>query len=241
MHKNIFQSNNNSKMSIFEHLYELRQRFFLILIFFVITAIISMLLLKQLIFTLQLPAKGVKFFQLAPGEFFFVSVKVALYNAVILSCPFTLYQLILFILPGLTFNESKIMIPIFIGSTILFFFGIVFGYTIIVPASLTFFLSYGANIIEPIWSFEQYCDFILMVLLSTGLAFQIPILQLILGLLNILSSKQMLSIWKYVILITTIVAAVITPSTDPFTQVIMSLALFGLYMNGIGLLKLFKK
>lgn len=241
MAKHIFQSSKHTKMPITEHLQELRQRLLFIFFFFIISTVISTLLLKQLTFILQLPATGVKFLQLAPGEFFFVSLKIALYSGVVLSFPFTLYQIVLFILPALTSYEIKVIIPILVGSIILFLNGLIFGYYIIAPTSLKFFLSYGSKIIEPIWSFEQYFHFMSALLLSTGLAFQIPILQLVLGLFNIINSQQMLSIWKYTILLTTILAAIITPSTDPLTQILLSLVILTLYISGIGLLKLFNK
>jgi sec-independent protein translocase protein TatC len=142
----------------------------------------------------------------------------------------------MFMLPGLTQREAKIIIPTLAGSVLLFFTGITFGYTILAPAALTFFINYGADIIEPIWSFEQYFDFILLLLLSTGLAFQVPVIQVLLGLLNIVSSQKMLSAWKYMILISTIAGAILTPSTDPVTQVIMSIAILALYFTGIGIL-----
>lgn len=241
MHKNIFQSNKHTNMSITEHLQELRQRLIFILIFFIVSTTISGLLLKKLTFILQLPAINVKFLQLAPGEFFFVSMKIAIYSGIILSCPFALYQIMLFILPGLTSYEVKIITPIIIGSIFLFFCGLVFGYCTIAPISLKFFLNYGTNIVEPIWSFEEYFNFILILLLSTGLAFQIPIIQLFLGLLNIISSDKMIAIWKYIIITATIIAAIITPSTDPLTQILLSSAIIILYINGILLLKFFNK
>jgi len=76
---------------------------------------------------------------------------------------------------------------------------------------------------------------------STGLAFQIPIIQILLGLLNITSAKQMLNAWRYIILISTIIGAVLTPSTDPLTQLLLSLAILLLYFSGIGILFLIKK
>ncbi len=91
------------------------------------------------------------------------------------------------------------------------------------------------------WSFEQYFDFILILLISTGLAFQIPIVQIIIGLLGIASSKHMVIYWKYVLLLSTIISAILTPSTDPITQVLLSLAILSLYLGGIMTLKLLRK
>lgn len=105
--------------------------------------------------------------QLAPGEYFFTSFKVTLYCGLLLSSPIIIYQIIRFTAPGLTQEEKKVLIPILVGGIILFFAGIFFGYYVLVPAALTFFITYGADVIEPLWSFEQYCDFILLLLCDT--------------------------------------------------------------------------
>jgi Sec-independent protein secretion pathway component TatC len=91
-----------------------------------------------------------------------------------------------------------------------------------------------------LWSFDQYFEFILVLFYSTGLAFQIPIIQILLGLLNIVSAKQMIASWRYVILVSTIIGAVLTPSTDPLTQVLLSSAILLLYLSGVGILLLIK-
>jgi len=108
-------------------------------------------------------------------------------------------------------------------------------------SSFNFFLNYSDEVIEPLWSFDQYFEFILVLFYSTGLAFQIPIIQILLGLLNFVSAQQMLSAWRYVILISTIIGAVLTPSTDPLTQLLLSFAILLLYFSGVGILFLIKK
>nr|YP_010199203.1 Sec-independent protein translocase component TatC [Crassiphycus usneoides]UAD88652.1 Sec-independent protein translocase component TatC [Crassiphycus usneoides] len=233
--------NPNKEMSIFEHLEELRQRIFIASIAFLMITMTCFVYMKNIAYILQQPAIGIKFLQLAPGEYFFTSVKVALYTGFLLSSPFIIYQITLFILPGLTKKESAFIIPILFTSIILFFSGIIFAYTILAPAALQFLINYGNEIVEPIWSFEQYFNFILLLLFSTGIAFQIPIIQIILGILKIFSSTEMYVYWKYIVLITTIIAAIITPSTDPITQIIMSLAILILYSSGIIILKILNK
>jgi len=190
---------------------------------------------------LEQPASGIKFLQLAPGEYIFVSIKIAIYTAFIFSSPFIIYQIIKFILPGLTTKEALYIIPTLIASIILFFIGITFAYTILIPAALHFLINYGSDIVEPFWSFDEYFNFILILLFSTGLAFQIPIIQIILGLLNILSSQYMLEYWKYIVFLSTILSAIITPSTDPITQIFMVLAILSLYFSGILILKTLNK
>jgi len=90
-------------------------------------------------------------------------------------------------------------------------------------------------------SFNQYFDFVAVLIFATGLAFQIPIIQIVLGLFDIVSGQTMLSAWKYIVVLSTIIAAVITPSTDPLTQIIMSVALLALYVSGAGIVILIKK
>jgi sec-independent protein translocase protein TatC len=90
--------------------------------------------------------------------------------------------------------------------------------------------------LEPLWSFTQYFDFILVLFITTALTFQIPILQLIVGILGLVSSSNMLKIWKYVLLIAVIIAALLTPSTDPITQLLLSGAIIFLYFLGITIL-----
>lgn len=225
-----------AKMSISEHLEELRYRSFLVLVFFTLAFAASFIYVKNITIFLQAPAMQIKFLQLAPGEYFVSSIKIAIFISALVSSPFAILQVFLFIKPGLTKTEETTLLPILFSSNFLFFSGIIFSYFILEPAALNFLIHYGDQIIEPIWSFEQYFDFTLTFLLSTGLIFQIPIIQIILGKLNIISSRQMLSIWRYVILLSTIIAAIITPSTDPFTQIILSLALSALYFGGAGFL-----
>jgi sec-independent protein translocase protein TatC len=95
--------------------------------------------------------------------------------------------------------------------------------------------------VEPFWSFDQYFDFVAVLIFTTGLAFQVPVIQIILGLLGIVSGKKMLAAWKYVVVVSTILAAVITPSTDPVTQILMASALLALYLGGSGIVILLKK
>ena len=233
--------NNQAEMPIFEHLEELRQRIFIGFICFLIITTICFIYIKNISLLLQEPAIGIKFLQLAPGEYFFASVKLAIYTGLLLSSPFIIYQIIVFILPGLTKKEAFFIIPITLSSIILFFIGIIFAYKILAPAALKFFINYGSDIVEPTWSLEQYFNFILLLLFSTGISFQIPIIQIILGLFNIISSKTMLSYWRYITFVSTIIGAILTPSTDPITQIFMSLAIFSLYISGVIFLKIINK
>ncbi|MFM7572575.1 MAG: twin-arginine translocase subunit TatC, partial [Snowella sp.] len=196
------------------------------------------IVVKPLVRALELPAQDVKFLQLAPGEFFFVSIKVAGYSGVLVASPFILYQIIQFVLPGLTRRERRLLGPVVLGSSVLFFVGLAFAYFALIPAALNFFISYGEDVVEQLWSIDRYFEFVLLLMLSTGLTFQIPVIQLILGYLGIVSSQKMIGGWRYVVLGSVILGAVLTPSTDPLTQSLLAGAVLGLYFGGIGLVKL---
>ena len=141
----------------------------------------------------------------------------------------------------MTKNERKTILPIILGALSLFISGLVFGYSVLVPAALNFFINYGSEVVEPFWSFEQYFEFILILLFSTGLAFQLPVIQIMLGLLRVVSGETMLSIWRYVILASTVIGAILTPSVDPLTQILMSSIVILLYFLGAGVVLLIEK
>lgn len=231
----------DDEMALSEHIEEFSQRLVFCLIFLLFATLICFADVKEIVRIFQAPAIGVKFLQFAPGEYFFASVKIAVFCGVLISSPIILYQLLLYLIPGLTKNERDIVLPVSLGSGILFLIGLIFSYFFLVPAALRFFISYGSEVVEPFWSFDQYFDFIAVLLFATGLAFQIPAVQVVLGLLGIVTGEKMLSAWKYVIVICTVVAAIITPSTDPITQILLSTALLSLYLGGSGFVILLKK
>ncbi|MEM6448856.1 MAG: twin-arginine translocase subunit TatC [Cyanobacteria bacterium P01_D01_bin.105] len=225
------------EMSLFDHLDELRQRLLYAVIAIALCVVACFAGVRQIVELLEIPAQGAKFLQLSPGEYFFVSIKVAGYSGILLAAPYILYQIIQFVLPGLTRRERRLIGPVVIGSSVLFFAGIGFAYIALVPAALNFFINYGADVVEQMWSIDRYFEFVLLLLFSTGLAFQIPVIQLLLGLLGIVGSTQMLSGWRYVLLGAAILGAVLTPSTDPVTQSLLGGAVLFLYFGGIGLVK----
>ena len=232
---------NDLKMPLIGHLEELRQRVFISLIGLISFSALSLIFVKPIIKVLEQPAKSIKFLQLSPGEFLFASIKVAGYSGLIAVLPLIIYQALKFILPGLTEKEKRLIAPAVISSAILFFLGISFSLWILIPASLKFLVAFGADVVEPLWSIERYLDFVFLLMLSSGLAFQLPVLQLILGALGIINSKKMLSGWRWVILSSALTGAILTPSTDPITMLLLTSAISGLFLLGVGVVALTEK
>jgi sec-independent protein translocase protein TatC len=230
-----------SEMSFFDHLEELRQRIFYSIAAVAIGAAVCFVYAKQIVQVLEVPAAGIKFLQLAPGEYFFVSVKVAGYCGLLVATPFVLYQIVQFVIPGLTRRERQLVLPVVAGSAVLFVAGVAFAYYALIPAALNFLIGYGADVVEQAWSIDRYFEFILVLLFATGLLFELPVIQILLSLLGILSSKLMLAGWKNVVVGSMVVGAVVTPSTDPLTQSLLAGAVLALYFGGIGVVKLLGK
>ncbi|CAH9139855.1 unnamed protein product [Cuscuta epithymum] len=231
---------DDKEMSIFDHLEELRQRIFVSVLAVGAAMVGCFAISKELILFLEAPVseQGVRFLQLGPGEFFFTTLKVSGYCGLLLGSPVLLYEIIAFVLPGLTKAERGFLGPIVLGSSVLFYAGIVFSYYVLTPAALNFFVNYAEGVVESIWSIDQYFEFVLVLMFSTGLSFQVPVVQLLLGQTGLVSGDQMLSVWRYVIVGAVVAAAVLTPSTDPLTQVLLAGPLLGLYLGGAWVVKL---
>ncbi len=226
------------EMPLTDHLEELRQRILHSLIAIVLAAGLCLVAVKQLVRILETPAGSIRFLQLAPGEFLFVSIKVAGYAGLTAALPYIIYQGLSFILPGLTKKEKRLIAPAVAGSAILFFAGLFFAWWALIPAALKFLVSYGADVVEPIWSIERYLDFVLLLMLSTGLAFQLPVLQMLLGVLGLVQWQKMLRAWRFVVMAAALAGAVLTPSTDPITMLLLASAITGLFFIGVGLVAL---
>ncbi|KAL1208259.1 Sec-independent protein translocase protein TATC [Cardamine amara subsp. amara] len=231
---------DDKEMTIFDHLEELRQRLFVSVLAVGAAILGCFAFSKDLIVFLEAPVKtqGVRFLQLAPGEFFFTTLKVSGYCGLLIGSPVILYEIIAFVLPGLTRAERRFLGPIVFGSSLLFYAGLAFSYWVLTPAALNFFVNYAEGVVESLWSIDQYFEFVLVLMFSTGLSFQVPVIQLLLGQVGVVSGDQMLSIWRYVVVGAVVAAAVVTPSTDPVTQMLLATPLLGLYLGGAWMVKL---
>ncbi len=221
------------EMPLLEHLAELRERVLRSLLAVVVAAASSLLVIKPLVRLLEVPAGSIRFLQLAPGEFLFVSLKVAGYSGLTIALPYILFEGLAFVLPGLTRSERRLIAPAVAGSAILFIAGLSFAWWALVPAALQFLVNYGADVVEPLWSIERYLDFVILLMLATGIAFQLPVLQLLLGVLGLVHWKPMLAAWRWVVMGAAIAGAVLTPSTDPITMLLLGSAITGLFLIGV--------
>ena len=137
------QANKEKIMPLLDHLEELRQRVLKSLLAILFGAILAISFVKPLVRILEAPAESVHFLQLAPGEFLLVSIKVAGYAGLIIALPYILFQILLFILPGLTKREKSLIAPAVSGSAILFLIGLFFAWSTLIPTALNFLVNFG--------------------------------------------------------------------------------------------------
>jgi len=226
-------------MPLEDHLREAREGLFRAGIAVALCVSVCLYYYKPLTTALEGPALSsglVKFVQLGPGEFFFVSLKASAFIGLLLAFPYILAEAAAYLAPALTRTERGVVGPVVFGSGLLFYAGTAFAFFVLSPAALGFFLDYSDGVIESQFSIDQYFEFILSMGFATGLAFQVPILQVVLGYLGVLRSEDLFSVWRYVLVGSAVVGAVLTPSTDPITQLLLSGALCVLYFAGAGIL-----
>nr|YP_011005613.1 Sec-independent periplasmic protein translocase [Cutleria multifida]WAM62617.1 Sec-independent periplasmic protein translocase [Cutleria multifida] len=232
---------SNTELYFNEHFTELRQRLFYILSFFSLFTFLTFLNVKDVVKVLESPIPNIHFFQLSPGEYFVSTLVISFSTGILFSTPLLLSQTLFFFRPALTKTEKNIVIYLLVSSIFLFLIGLIFSYFLLIPAALNFFLLYASEVIEPLWSFSQYFNFISALFFSTGLVFQVPIVQIVLSLSKLIDPSKMLNYWRPMILFSTILGAILTPSADPITQLLLSSALFLLYFFGsIASIKLLK-
>jgi sec-independent protein translocase protein TatC len=167
------------------------------------------------------------------GGAFFVALKVSFFGAIILGLPIMLWQIWLFIAPGLYANEKKLLIPFIFGGTIMFLVGAMFSYYIVTPFGFKFLIAFGSENFTPYINIEDYVGFFSKIMVGFGIAFELPIFILFLSLMGLVTDKGLKDFFKYAILIIFVVSAILTPP-DVLTQFLMAGPLIVLY--GISIL-----
>jgi len=162
-------------------------------------------------------------------EAFFTYLKISFFASLLLTAPFTLYQIWKFISPGLYPREKKYVAPFVLTSTLLFVGGVVFGYYLALPPAFGFFMEFSSDTLRPMFTMREYLSFALKLLLAFGVSFELPVFIFFMTKLGIVNSRMMSRQRRYAILIIFIAAAFLTPSPDAFTQIIMAVPLMILY------------
>ncbi len=225
------------EMTFVEHLEELRWRIVKSLVALIVGFGACFAVHRQLMTWLSVPAGGVDFIFTAPGEYFMASLKVAFYGGLYLALPVILYQILAFLAPGLTPNERNWVIPISIGSFVLFTAGAAFAYKLLLPAGLHFLLGFAPTTIAPMLSIGTYLGFAAALVFAAGFIFELPLVLLALALVGIISSSMLARFRKVAAVAALAISALISPSGDIFSQLMLAGALYVLYELSIWLIR----
>ena len=182
---------------------------------------------------------AISFQALSLEEPVLVFMKVAFYTGLALASPLVLFEVSRFIAPGLTRKERRILTPIVVGSPTLFVAGCAFAYLCLLPPMLHFFGAFGQGVSPIHQRLDFYISLVSSMLLYMGLCFQLPIVLFALSFTGLVTSRQLLGIWKYAVVGITLVAAVVTPDPTAFSMILVMIALITLYLLSVILLKLF--
>lgn len=233
-----------SEMTFLEHLEELRWRIIYSLLGIVIGAVICWIFIDFLVDIILLkPAKdsGATLQNLKPFGQLFLYMQIAIIGGLILSIPNIFYQLWKFIAPALRSNERKYILAIVLYSSICFLIGIAFAYFVMLPLTMKFAAQFGSKEIANQFAIDEYMSIIISVMLASGLIFELPMISFFLSKLGILTPAFMRKFRKHSIVIIMIAAAILTPGTDPVSQIILAIPLVLLYELSIFISKLSAK
>ena len=223
-------------MSLMEHLDELRKRIVRSAIYLFAGFIAAWFFHDQLFALVQAPLThmGKTLVFTHPMDPLNIYMQVSLIGGAILASPFILYQVWLFIAPGLYQKERRFVVPFMAATVGLFLAGAAFGYFWVLPGALRILIVQFGHNFTPMVTIEEYSGFFLSIILGLGISFELPILIFFLAMFGIVSPKFLWKNMRYAVLAVFLVAAIICPSPDPWTMCIYAVPMLALYLLGIG-------
>ena len=226
------EESGDVEMSFLDHIEELRWRIIYSLIGIVVFTIIAWVFINPLVEVVLLkPARDAhaSLQNLRPFGQLFLYFQVAIIVGIVASVPNLFYQLWKFIAPALKRNERKYILRIVIFSTFCFLAGIAFAYFVMLPMAMKFAAQFGTVEIKNEFAIDEYMSIIISVMLAAGVVFELPMVSFFLSKLGILTPKFMRKYRRHAIVIILVLAAILTPGTDPVSQVILAVPLVLLY------------
>ncbi|HKC94365.1 MAG TPA: twin-arginine translocase subunit TatC [Nitrospira sp.] len=246
----IFKPLEDKKMPVMEHLVEFQVRLTRAVIVTAVVFVGTFFYADTFVKWLRVPLQNmfvpgaltwiptdlptIPFVFLAPAEALWQNVKVAGLFALVLTMPYILWELWLFVVPGLHAQERRFVGPFVCLSTLAFYAGVGFSFFFVLPFALNFLLTYGVNAgFIPQLSIAQYVGFTLWFLLVFGLIFEVPLAITLMAKLGWVDAPFLKRYRKWALLGAFIVAAILTPTPDPFNQCLMALPMYVFYEVGI--------
>src|SRR5512147_3101487 len=224
-------------MPIMGHLRELRNVLIKCFIALAITTAISFMFTKEILQFLIEPYGGI-LETIDPTENVTTYFRVALMSGAVLAMPVLIYFIWSFIAPGLEQKEKRYVRYVVPGATILFLLGAAFAWGLMLPAAIGFLSTFEPTIFKTSWRAAAYIPFVTSLIFWIGVAFELPLVVFFLAKLKVVTPRKLLSWWRFAFVGAAIVAALITPTVDPFNMLLVMAPLVFLYFLSIGLAKL---
>jgi sec-independent protein translocase protein TatC len=223
---------DDGRMTIWDHVSELRSRLIRCTLALLVGGVVGFALYPYLLELLKEPLNslnaGRDFIATDPLEPFATRIKISAYSAVVIAMPVILWQLWRFVTPGLHAHEKKYVVPFVASASALFVLGAGIAYITLNPA-LEFLISIAGSSVEPFYTVDNYVTLIAYMMLAFGLGFEFPVLLVALQLAGVLTPRKLASWWRQAIVVITVVAAVITPSADPISMAALALPMVVFY------------
>lgn len=225
-------------MSFLEHLDELRRRIIYCCLAIGVGVVVGFVFINQVFNFIFEPTRrvlpaGSKLIYTQPGEAFSLYVQIALIVGLVIAAPFIMYQVWMFVAPGLYANEKRLAIPFVVLTTLGFLVGTAFNHYISFPYMMTFFASFNTKELAFMPRLDDVFGLYSKMLIGMGLVFQMPTVVYFLAKIRVITARFLSKNFKYALLIIFVVAAVVTPTGDMMTQLIFAAPMLGLYVLSI--------
>ena len=223
----------DKELSLGQHLKEFRDRLMVACIAIAITTAISFLFTTDIIKLLLLPSGVTKLIALSPTENFTTYFRVALFSGFALAMPVILYEIFAYIDPALHPNERKFALTLGPFVLLLFVAGMLFCYLVLLPNALKFLINFGSEVIDNQLRASEYLSFVTLFIVGMGVVFEMPILIWALIRLGVIQRSWLTKRRRYIFVAVFAIAAVVTPTPDPFNQTIVAIPMYLLFELGL--------
>lgn len=221
-----------ASMSFLDHLEELRRVLIHSLLAGLVASVLCWFWSAPLLDVLVRPLAEHGVYFSRPNEAFLTRLKLAGVCGLFLVLPFILWKFYSFILPGLYRRERRVVTPLLVASTLLFYLGVLFSFLVVCPAVVSFLLGFGTSIMQPLIGIGPYFGFVAQLSLAFGLVFELPVLVFFLSVFEIVDPRALLRTWRYALILIAVVSAILTPP-DVFSQLAMAVPVALLYITSV--------
>ena len=219
-------------MGFLEHLGELRARLLRVMLAIIGGAGIGIFFTPRILKLMLLPY-GNQLKVIGPTEGIANYLRIGVVSGVILVLPYILLEIWGFISPALRPREKKYVYFLVPSAILMFLAGVAFAWFLLIPAAIRFLSGFTLGIFKTEWTSQSYVPFVTALLFWIGVCFELPLVAFFLAKLRIVTARFLLHSWRYAVVIICIVAAIITPTVDPFNMMLVAVPLVGLYFLGV--------